>query len=123
MNALTCSAKKYLYAIYKLGNGGREVKSTDVARAVGVSKASTAAMVAKLCEQGYIRKEHYSRIELTDKGTRAANIIYTNCVIIKNFLEKNVGVPSETADCDAAEIAVNISENTVDMFAEYIMKK
>ena len=58
VNGLTYSQKKYLFAIYKLGQNGGEVKSSDVAKIVGVSKASTAAMTAKLCESGYIEKEH-----------------------------------------------------------------
>ncbi|MGN1102527.1 MAG: hypothetical protein ACI4RG_10060 [Huintestinicola sp.] len=54
MNGLTYSQKKYLFAIYKLGQNGEEVKSSEVA----ISKAGTSVMAVKLCESGYIRKEH-----------------------------------------------------------------
>ena len=53
---LTHSQKKYLFAIYKLGQNGRPVKSADVAKIVGVSKASTVKMTQKLTEEGYIVK-------------------------------------------------------------------
>ena len=39
VNGLTYSQKKYLFAIYKLGQNGGEVKSSEVAKLVGVSKA------------------------------------------------------------------------------------
>lgn len=65
MNELSYSQKKYLFAIYKLCRNGGEAKSSEVAKIVGVSKASTAAMAAKLCENGYIQKEHYGQINLT----------------------------------------------------------
>ena len=56
---LTYSQKKYLFAIYKLGQNGKDVRSAEVAKIVGVSKASTVSMTQKLCDSGYIDKEHY----------------------------------------------------------------
>ena len=38
---LTKSQKRYLFAIYRLGQNGRSVKSTEVASVLGVTKAST----------------------------------------------------------------------------------
>ena len=61
MNRLTYSQKKYLFAIYKLGQNGEEVKSVDVANVVGVRKASTAVMMTKLTENGFIQKKPMDR--------------------------------------------------------------
>ena len=119
-NDLTYSQKKYLFGIYKLAQNANVVKSADVAKIVGVSKASTAAMVARLSEGGYIKKEYYGQIELTDSGVKAANAIYTNCIIIKNFLESNVGIDSRTADTDATGIVSHVSETTSEKLVEYI---
>lgn len=122
MNELSYSQKKYIFAIYKLGQNGEEVKSSDVARLVGVSKASTAAMTAKLCESGYIKKEHYGQINLTESGIKAANPIFTSCVIIREFLENTLGLDAETADSDAVKIVVHTSEKTVNKLAEHLLK-
>ena len=122
MNELSYSQKKYLFAIYKLCQSGGEAKSSEVAKIVGVSKASTAAMAAKLCESGYIKKEHYGQINLTESGIKAANSIYTSCVIIKEFLENTLGLDAETADGDAVKIVVHTSEKTVNKLAEHILK-
>lgn len=122
MNELSYSQKKYLFAIYKLCQNGGEAKSSEVAKIVGVSKASTAAMAAKLCESGYIKKEHYGQINLTESGIKAANSIYTSCVIIKEFLENTLGLETETADGDAVKIVVHTSEKTVNKLAEHILK-
>lgn len=123
VNGLTYSQKKYLFAIYKLGQNGEEVKSSEVAKLVGVSKASTAAMVAKLCECGYIRKEHYGQIALTESGVKAANSIFTSCIIIRDFLENNLHLDEKTADADAVKIVIHASENTVNSLAEYLLKR
>ncbi len=123
MNGLTYSQKKYLFAIYKLGQNGEEVKSSEVAKLVHVSKASTAAMAAKLCECGYIRKEHYGQIALTESGVRAANTIFTNCIIIRNFLENELHLDEKTADADAVKIVIYASEKTVNNLEEYLLKR
>lgn len=122
MNELSYSQKKYLFAIYKLCQSGGEAKSSEVAKLVGVSKASTAAMAAKLCESGYIKKEHYGQINLTESGIKAANPIFTSCVIIREFLENTLGLDAETADSDAVKIVVHTSEKTVNKLAEHLLK-
>lgn len=122
MNELSYSQKKYLFAIYKLCRNGGEAKSSEVAKIVGVSKASTAAMEAKLCENGYIQKEHYGQINLTERGIKAANSIYTSCVIIRKFLENTLGMDEKTADSDAVKIVVHTSEKTVNRLAEHLLK-
>lgn len=123
MNELTYSQKKYLFAIYKLGQNGGEVRSSEVAKLVGVSKASTASMAAKLCECGYIRKEHYGQIGLTENGIKAANSIYTSCVIIRDFLENVLGMDEKTADEDSVKIVIHASEKTVNRLSEHLLEK
>lgn len=123
MSGLTYSQKKYLFAIYKLGQNSGGVKSSDVARIVGVSKASTAIMTEKLVESGFIEKEHYGRIALTESGIKAANQIFTNCIIIRDFLVKSLGLEESTADEDAVRISVHASEKTVNRLSEYILGK
>lgn len=123
MSELTYSQKKYLFAIYKLCQNGSGIKSSDVAALVGVSKASTAAMTERLCEGGYIEKEYYGRIALTESGIKAANSIFTNCVIIQDYLEKTVGLDRETADSDAAQIVIHVSEKTAEKFTDYLLKR
>lgn len=123
VNGLTYSQKKYLFAIYKLGQNGGEVRSAEVAKLVGVSKASTSAMAVKLCESGYIEKEHYGQIGLTENGIKAANPLYTSYVIIRDHLENSLGLDEQTADEDAVKIVVHASEKTVDRLAEYLLKR
>ena len=123
VNGLTYSQKKYLFAIYKLGQNGEDVKSSEVAKLVGVSKASTAAMAVKLCESGYIQKEHYGQIGLTESGVKAANSIYTSYIIIRDFHENALGLDEKTADADAVKIVIHASEKTVNHLAEYLLKR
>ena len=119
---LTYSQKKYLFAIYKLGQNGGRVKSTDIAGIAGVSKPSTALMLQKLADMGYIIKEPYGKITITDKGIKDANDIYTKCVIIKDFFSRTLGVSDECADEDAVAIVSHLNEDTAERFVEYILQ-
>ena len=120
---LTYSQKKYLFAIYKLGQNGKDVRSAEVAKIVGVSKASTVSMTQKLCDSGYIDKEHYGQIGLTENGIKAANSIYTSCVIIRDFLENVLGLDEKTADEDSVKIVIHASEKTVNRLSEHLLEK
>ena len=121
LTSLTYAQKKYLFAIYKLGQNGGVVKSSEVAKIVGVSKASTAIMTERLSESGFIEKEHYGRIALTESGIKAASPIFTNCIIIRDFLENSLGLDEQTADEDAVQLSVHASEKTVNRLSEYIL--
>lgn len=119
---LTYAQKKYLFAIYKLSQRGGEVRSSDIARLVGVSKASTAIMTERLVESGFIEKEYYGKITLTESGINIAKPIFTNFIVIHNFLENVLGLDEETADNDAVQISVHASEKTVNRLSEHILK-
>lgn len=119
---LTHSQKKYLFAIYKLGQNGKPVKSADVAKIVGVSKASTVKMTQKLTEEGYIVKEPYMEISITQKGIKAANELYTPSVILCDFLAESIGVDESTADADAVAMVSHLSEGTVEKLVKFALE-
>lgn len=118
----TKAQKIYLYAIYKLGQNGNAVRSADVARIVGVSKPSTVSMLQKLADDGYITKEPYREIELTKKGIKAANELYTPMVIVCDFLKNAVGTSNEKADKDAIIMVSQLSDETLDKFVDFAIK-
>lgn len=119
---LTRSQKLYLYAIYKLGQDGGTVRSADVAKLVGVSKPSTVKAVQRLTEQGYIVKEPYREIALTEKGVREANELYTPGVILYDFFRNTVGVSEENADADSVAAVSQLSSEALEKFVQYLLR-
>lgn len=118
---LTYAQKKYLFAIYRLGINGGEISSSDVSRLVGVTKASTVKMTQRLCEDGYILKEPYGKISLTEEGVRAASSLFTSSLILCDFLQNRIGIPERDADSDAVKIVAQVSENTVDKLVRFAL--
>lgn len=111
---MTDAVKKYLLAIYELSNGGASVKSTDVSKHLNVTKSSTAKMTARLEEQGYISKPHYSDITLTALGIKTASNLYTNMLILEEFYSKFLKVPQDIAKMDAVTCVCGLSDFTID---------
>lgn len=68
------------------------------------------------------KKETLLADRLTESGIKAANSIFTSCIIIRNFLEKTIGIDEKTADADAMKIVATTSEKTVNGLAEFILK-
>ncbi len=118
---LTKSQKKYLFAIYLLGQDGSPVRSTSVSDLLGVSKASTVKMTQRLIEDGYIIKEPYREIKLTAEGIKEANKLYTPSVILRSFLQEKVGVSEKTAGEDSIVMAAELSQEALDKLVEYTL--
>lgn len=118
---MTYAQKKYLFAIYRLGINGEAISSSDVSRLVGVTKASTVKMTQRLSDDGYIRKEPYGKISLTDAGIKEASTLFTSSLVICDFLKQKVGIPEQEADNDAVKIVAQVSEKTVEKLVKYAL--
>ena len=103
--------KRYLYAIYALGKG-RPVRSSEVSRLLGVTKASTVKMTRRLEEDGYIEKAPYREIRLTEKGLEAGEGIYEPCRLVVRFLKEKLGIPGDRAREEGLSMVTEVSEET-----------
>jgi DtxR family Mn-dependent transcriptional regulator len=72
VSGLTIAQARYLAAIGDIAREGEGVRSAEVARRLGVTRASVARMLRVLTERGWTRKTPYGRIELTQAGEPAA---------------------------------------------------
>lgn len=118
---MTYAQKKYLFAIYRLGINGEAISSSDVSRLVGVTKASTVKMTQRLSDDGYIRKEPYGKISLTDTGIKEASALFASSLVICDFLKQKVGIPEQEADIDAVKIVAQVSEKTVAQLVKFAL--
>ena len=112
MKKLLKSGEDYLEAIYNLLQKDDHAHSADVARALGVSKPSTFKALQILAEQGYIQKEIYGAVTLTQKGKQYAELIQKKHNAVKMLLTNVLGVSPENAEADACKIEHFISEET-----------
>ncbi|HCT65405.1 MAG TPA: metal-dependent transcriptional regulator [Lachnospiraceae bacterium] len=113
-NNVTASLEDYLEAIYFLYQKKSEVRITDVARELDISKPSVNRAINTLKKQGLVEHEYYGDLKLTEKGLKIACDVAERHKILKAFLTEKLGVNDETAEREACLIEHNISDDTMD---------
>lgn len=116
---MTPSKENYLKVLLEL-SGGVEVRSSDVAEALGITKASVSCMMKRLRDEGYITKEKYGAVTLTEKGLNEAANVKKRYNLLKAFLVRILGVDTATAAEDACRIEHIISPESLDKIDEQL---
>ena len=116
---MTPSKENYLKVLLEL-SGGEEVRSSDVAAALGITKASVSCMMKRLSEEGYITKEKYGAVSLTEKGHKEAASIKKRYNLLKSFFVRILGVDTATAAEDACRIEHIISPESLAKIVEQL---
>ena len=105
------SGEDYLEAVLVLQKNHGAVRSIDVARRVGVSKASVSYAVSALREGGFLTVDSDYVLHLTEAGRNVAEKIYERHQF---FTEQFIaaGVDPEIAERDACRIEHAISDTS-----------
>lgn len=105
-------------AILDLERHNDEVRSVDVARALGYSKPSVNRAINLLKESGLVTQEPYSSIRLTEIGRRVAQGIRRRHNVLTAFLREVLGVDPVIAEQDACRIEHVISDESMKAIEE-----
>lgn len=108
-NILSSGLEDYIEAIYVSEIENRPMKGADLARHLGISRASVSEALGKLSEKGLVQYESYGNVLLTDEGRRQAGIVYNKHNIIERFLVNVLGVSQPIASENACKIEHIIS--------------
>jgi DtxR family Mn-dependent transcriptional regulator len=111
MEVMTQSLEDYLEMVSFLADEG-EVRVTDIASRLEVSKPSVLTALKTLEDQNLIKHEHYGLVSLTKTGVARAAEIRDRHSLLTAFLSKVVGVSSETAEKDACKMEHLLSDET-----------
>ena len=118
---MTPSKENYLKVMLELSSEDG-IRSTDIASALGISKASVSNMMNVLRNEGYVSKEKYGAVTLTESGKCAAVNIKRRYELLKRFLHNVLGVEADTAAEDACRIEHLISSETTDQIDRQLEK-
>ena len=105
------SAENYLECILMLREECGGVRSIDVAKRMGVTKASVSVAMKSLRADGYITVSENGELHLTDRGKAVAARIYERHQIIAEVLMK-LGASRENAFADSCKIEHDISDES-----------
>lgn len=120
---MTASLEDYLEAVLMLSQGSSEVRLTDIAAMLNVSKPSANRAVNTLTQNGFLRHETYGAITLTPEGeTYAAGVLHRH-KLLKHFLNDTLGVNEKTAEEDACKMEHVMSAETIEKLYDYLERQ
>lgn len=119
---ITKSNEEYLKTMYILKVSGKEVRVTDIANIMNISKPSVNKAVKSLKENKLINYEIYGKIELTEKGEDLARKILEAYDIVYVFLKDVLELEAQKAEEEAENLKANMSDETLNALAKYVHK-
>ena len=122
MKTIQKSGEDYLEVIYNLSLECENVRSTDISNALKVTKPSTHKALISLAEQGYIQKQPYGTVMLTERGSVIAKSILKKHKAIRTLLIDILGVSQANAEIDACKIEHCIGEETTKKLYDFLSK-
>lgn len=97
-------AEQYLKIIYNLTEDGEVAKTSDIAKAMGVTPASATEMMKKLSGQGYVRHERYHGATLSSKGLKIARQVTRKHRLLERFLNDLCGIRGRSRHAQACRM-------------------
>lgn len=95
------SAEDYIEALYKLHIEGEPIRTTAIARALGLSPASVTEMLQHLASEGILQYRRYKGVTLTAKGVDMATDLVRRRGLSMVFLTKVLGMDERAAAAEA----------------------
>ncbi len=116
------SNEMYLETILKLHDNKQNIRVTDLASELNISKAGVNKALKLLVNEELIDKEHYGDVTLTEKGLEIARTIkYKHDLITKYFL-MTLDITEKIAESNACRFEHIISNEMIDAIEELIKK-
>lgn len=117
---LTESTEMYLAAIRLLEEEHGFAKVVEIADALSVTKPSVSKAMSQLLLEGYIHKEPYGHVTLTEKGQKVAEKLVMKRRLIISYLEHSLGLSKSEASKNACKMEHIISEEMYDGIHHYL---
>ncbi len=118
---LSATKKKYMFIIYELGNTGNAVRSIDIAKSLGVKKASISLMLPNLIDEGLIEKKENGFITFTKSGASMASELYLQYLTLHRFFTQTLGSSDTNARADAICCLCAMSDENAAAMTDYIL--
>jgi DtxR family Mn-dependent transcriptional regulator len=109
---LTARVEDYLEAILEIEMSGEIATVTQMAKNLGVTKATITAALKKLKTDGLLEHERYGDVILTDEGRSRALAIYRRHEFLADFFVRILGFSREHAQNVACVMEHEIDEST-----------
>ena len=117
---LTEGLQDYLKAILLCEKEQPFVRTKHLAQSMGVKSPSVHAAVKELTRLGLVVHESYGHIELSPRGRREAEFVYTRHKVLYRFLSEILGLPAEVSENNACGIEHHLDENSLEKLSRFL---
>lgn len=117
---LTASLENYLEAILAIQEQHKEIKASEVAKKLNVSKASVTEALRILGSKGFLDYSPYAKISLTVKGEQRAKKIAEKHEVLYDFLTNILAIEKQEALETACKIEHVISEKILERLIAFL---
>lgn len=119
---LTSSQEEYLKTIYILSKTEKEIRVTDIAKKLEITKPSVNRAIKNLKDINLLNYETYGEIKLTQEGEKIAQEILKREDVMKLFLSKILDIEEKQAEKEAKAMKHAISPETEEKLEKFINK-
>lgn len=119
----TTSAEDYLKVIYSIEQEEKEIRVTDIAAILGISKASVNKAMKLMQDEGLVMHEHYGPVTLTEEGRQIGKEVLDNYKVCYKFLTNILEVEEDQAAIEAHKMEHALSKSTRKKLKKYIKKQ
>jgi len=117
---LSQSLEDYLEIIADLEKEENGARITDIARSLGVAKASASEAVGILCQRGLAFHKRYGRVHLTEEGRKLAGEVRRAHRVLYEFIRDILGLPEEVAERDSCQMEHALSSETLGRIVKFL---
>ncbi|MBD3387682.1 MAG: MarR family transcriptional regulator [Candidatus Altiarchaeales archaeon] len=114
------SKEEYLETIYGLLEDGKEAKTGEIARELGVKESSVSEMLRKLDRKGLIRHKPYQGVRLTKKGLRIGENVKRKHRLLERFLCDVLKIRKSRVHDQACQMEHSLSDEAADALDRFM---
>ena len=119
---LTNSQEEYIKTIYILSKTEKEIRVTDIAKKLDITKPSVNRAIKNLKDIRLLNYETYGEIQLTEEGEKIAKKKIKREDVMKLFLSKILDIEEKQAETEAISMKHAISRETEEKLEQFINK-
>jgi DtxR family Mn-dependent transcriptional regulator len=112
--------EEYLKTIYQLIQKQGKARVSYIAKKLNTRPASVTEMIQKLHRKGFVDYERYNPITLTPNGEVLAKAVCKKHKVLKEFLQRVLGIDKKIAAEDACKMEHVIHAETVTQLINFM---